>query len=123
MAGLYNLKSGVADSSQLVNNVNVYSAAGAVTIENQVALITKSDGACALTLGVPSTAQNGTIIHFVSTTAHAHTVTAGTIGFNAGDAGSDVGTFGGAIADGFSVVAYGGEWYVLPNANLNVTLA
>jgi len=57
----------------------------------------------------------------VSTTAAAHTVTATTIGFNAGNAASDIGTFGGAIGDGFSFVAYQGEWYVLTNTN--VTLA
>ena len=123
MSNLYNLKKGVADSSELPTKVAAYSAAGAIAIENHVALLTKSDGAAAMTLAVPSTAQNGTIIHILSTTAQAHTVTATTVGFNAGDAASDVGTFGGAIGDGFSVIAYGGEWYVINGINNNVTLA
>jgi hypothetical protein len=57
----------------------------------------------------------------VSATAAAHTVTAATIGFNAADAAGDVGTFGGAVGDGLTVLAYGGEWLVL--RNVNVTLA
>ena len=64
---------------------------------------------------------DGVEIVFISTTAAAHTVTATTIGFNAGDAASDVGTFGGAIGVGFSVTAYQGEWYV--TNSINVTLA
>lgn len=120
--GLYNLKSGVADSSDLPAKVVEYAAAGAVTIESHVALITKADGAAALTLAVPSTAENGTVITFIAGTAQAHTVTATTVGFNLTNAGGDVGTFGGAVGDGFSVIAAGGEWYVMPGTNLNVTL-
>lgn len=93
---------------------------GAVSIESKIVVITKA-GVAALTLGTPTAAQNGTVIQFVSATANAHTVTAATIGFNAGNAGGDVGTFGAAIGNGFSVVAYGGEWYVL--SNINVTFA
>lgn len=134
MSALHNLKKGVADFTDLTGtlaaatiapNVQVASANGAITIPSggeSLVFITKA-GVCALTLGVPTTAQNGVKITVVATTAHAHTVTAATIGFNAGDAGADVGTFGGAIGDGFSVVAYGGEWYVQPGTNLNVTLA
>ena len=62
--------------------------------------------------------MSGTTTWRSSTTAAAHTVTADTIGFNAGDAAKDVGTFGAAIGNGFSCVAYGGEWYVLTNTNV-----
>jgi hypothetical protein len=42
------------------------------------------------------------------------------LGFNAGGAATDVGTFGGAIGDGFQIVAYGGKWLV--KVLRNVTL-
>jgi hypothetical protein len=120
MPQLYNLKAGVSTQADLLtapDYVTVASADGAITIQSGTVIITKSSAA-ALTLGTPTTAQNGTVIRIVSTTAAAHTVTAATIGFNAGDAAKDTGTFGGAIGDGFSCVAYGGEWYVLTNTNV-----
>ena len=117
MSQLYNMKAGVSTSADLVENVVVASANGAVTIQPSTVVITKAS-ACALTLGTPTTAQNGTIIRFVSTTAAAHTVTAATIGFNAGDAAKDVGTFGAAIGNGFACVAYEGEWYVFYSTNV-----
>lgn len=120
MSSVYNLKKGVTDWEDIANTVEISSADGAIPIKSHVHFITKGTAA-ALTLGTPTTVQNGTIIYIVSTTAAAHTVTCSTIGFNAGNAGADVGTFGGAIGDGMIVVAYGGEWYVLNN--INVTLA
>ena len=127
MSGLYNLKSGVAtmddivapESSDISTTVQLLADDGAITIQNGTVILSKA-GASAITLGIPTTAQNGTEIVIVSISAQAHTVTAATIGFNAGNAASDVATFGGAIADGFTVVAYGGEWYT--TANTNVTL-
>ena len=101
--------------------VIAYSANGAISIAPQVAVITKGTAA-AMTIAAPTaTTHDGIIIEIVSTTAAAHTVTATTIGFNAADAGGDVGTFGGAIGDGLRIVAYQGEWYVLNN--INVTIA
>ena len=98
-----------------------YAADGAIALRSHTAIITKGTAA-ALTLAVPTaTTHDGVIINVISTTAAAHTVTATTVGFNAGDAASDVGTFGAAIGNGFSFVAYQGEWYVLNNTN--VTLA
>lgn len=93
----------------------VASANGAVTIPNvgsKTVLLTKA-GVAAMTLGTPTTAQNGVRITFIATTANAHTVTCATIGFNAGDEAKDVATFGAAIGNNFSVEAYGGEWYVV----------
>ena len=120
MPQFYNLKAGVSTQADLVtapDYITVASADGAITIQTGTVVITKGTAA-ALTLGTPTAAQNGTKIVFVSTTAAAHTVAAATIGFNAGDAAKDTGTFGGAIGDGFSCVAYGGEWYVLTNTNV-----
>jgi len=95
-------------------------ADGAITIADSTVLITKATAA-ALTLAAPTAAKNGTKITIVATTAAAHTVTATTIGFNAGNAGTDLGTFGGAIGDGLTVIAYSGEWYVI--SNINVTFS
>ena len=120
MSNLYNLKKGQTDWEDIANTVEISSADGAIPIKSHVHLITKGTAAD-LTLGTPTTAQNGTIIYIVATTAQAHTVTCATIGFNAANAGGDVGTFAGAIGDGFIIVAYGGEWYVLNN--INVTIA
>ena len=120
MAQLYNLKAGVSTQADLVTAPDYYtvaSADGAVTIQTGNVIITKGTAA-ALTLGTPTSAQNGTKITFISTTAAAHTVTAGTIGFNAGDAAKDVGTFGAAIGNGFTCIAYEGEWYVTYSTNV-----
>ncbi len=97
-----------------------YAANGAIAIRSHTALLTKA-GVGEMTLAVPTaTTHDGVVIHVISTTAQAHTVTATTVGFNAGDAASDVGTFGGAIADTFSFIAYQGEWYVLTNTNVTL---
>ena len=123
MPQLYNLKAGVAletDVTAAARAPVVASANGAITIAPSTVVIIK-ETACALTLGTPTTAQNGTIIRIVSATAAAHTFTAATIGFNAGDVAKDVATFGGAIGDGLTVLAYGGEWLVL--SSVNITLA
>jgi len=120
MSSMLNLKKNVAEDSDIVRTLVVAAANGAIAIQNSTVVITKGTAA-AMTLGTPTTAQNGTVITIVSATAAAHTVTAGTIGFNAGNTGTDVGTFGGAIGDGMTVVAYAGEWLV--TGNINVTLA
>ena len=96
---------------------------GAITIKSGVVILNKA-GAIAATLAAPTaTTDDYKVLHIVSITAQAHTITATTIGFNAGDAASDVATLGGAIGDGLSVVAYQGEWYVIPGGNTNATLA
>lgn len=129
MSGLLNLKKGVADFGDIAGyldgaliapSVSVASANGAITIPDggiKLIPVTKA-GVCAMTLGVPTTAQNGVILVFYSTTAQAHTLTVATIGMNAGDGASDVGTFGGAIGDGIILTAYQGEWYILNNINV-----
>ena len=122
MPQLYNLKAGVSTQADLLtapDYVTAASADGAITIQSGTVVITKGT-ACALTLGTPTTAQNGTIIRIISATAAAHTVTATTIGFNAADAAGDVGTFAAAIGNNLTVVAYGGEWLVLGNTGVTI---
>jgi hypothetical protein len=115
---LKNLKSGVADVVEVVSaDATVYYPDQGV----KHVFITKGTAAD-ITLSAPVSGQHdGSRIKFIATTAAAHTVTCGTIGFNAANTTGDVGTFGGAIGDGFETVAYGGENYT--TYNTNVTLA
>lgn len=123
-SNLSNLKAGDALSTDITNDVTVLAADGALSIPDQgraVFVITKGTAA-ALTVAAPTaTVHDGVEMVVVAATAAAHTLTATTIGFNAGNAASDVGTFGGAIGDSMAFVAYQGEWLVI--SNINVTLA
>jgi hypothetical protein len=108
----------------LKETVTVASADGAIAVKSGIVMITKA-GVAAMTIADPTaTTDDGKTLTFVSTTAQAHTLdnSAGS-GFNGGGAGSDVGTWGGAIGDGITITAYNGVWYVVPGSNLNVTLA
>jgi hypothetical protein len=123
MAQLYNLKAGTSLSTDLVATAVVrpltaMATDGAVTIAPEKIVVFTKAGVLAATLGIPTTAQNGTVMTFVAATANAHTVTAATIGFNAADGAGDVATFGGAIGDNFTCIAYGGEWLVLSAKNV-----
>ena len=124
MGVLYNLKKGISETTDLKPGTQIIAANGAITIPDggEVTVIVTKGTAAAITIPPPTaTVHDGVKIVVVSDTAAAHTVTATTIGFNKGNAASDVGTFGGAIGDGFAFMAYQGEWLVL--ANINVTLA
>lgn len=112
-----NLKKGSTYDPDVKTNIVAAPANATVTIQNCTVFITKGT-ACALTMTTPTTAQDGTRIRFISTTAAAHTVTHGTVGFNGGGSGKDVGTFGGAIGDGFECIAYGGVWYTTHITNV-----
>lgn len=104
--------------------VVVVSADGAISIPSVDTkyIITKA-GVAAMTLVDPTaTTHDGLTLTFISVTANAHTLSnAAGSGFNAGGAGADVGTWGGAKGDGIQITAYQGDWYV--NYLRNVTLA
>jgi plastocyanin len=88
--------------------IQVYSASGAVTIEDQTAVITKGSAA-ALTLAAPApTVHDGVTITFVSTGAFAHTITAPS---NAIDGTHHLVTFGASAGNSVTLVAYQGVWY------------
>lgn len=114
------LHKGSTWDSDVKSNQLVYTANGALTIQTGTHLLTKA-GVLAATLAAPSTAQNGTRMRIMSTTAQAHTVTQTTPGFNNGSTASDVATFGGAIGDNFTIEAYNGIWLV--DKTTNVTIA
>lgn len=125
MALTVNTSYALTGTAFIEGNYEVISANGAATIPDNrghhYVFITKG-GVCAITLAAPTSPDdNGARITFIATTAHAHTVTADTIGFNAGNATADVATFGGAIGDGFECIAYNGEWYT--TNVVNVTFA
>src|SRR5690554_4577931 len=76
-------------TGDLTGNVNlpvqVLAASGPITIKPGVVLLTNADEAVAATLAAPTaTTDDGKILYIASTTAKAHTITATTVGFNAG---------------------------------------
>lgn len=93
-------------------------ANGAITIADGVVFVTKA-GVAVMTIDDPPLNMDGAILHIVSETANAHTLT-NTTGFGGGTTTRDVGTWGGAISDSMTLVADGGVWWVL--ATRNVTL-
>lgn len=100
----------------------VMSANGAIAATEGKVVVTKA-GVCAMTIADPTNLTDDLKeLTIVSATAQAHTLSnAAGSGFNNGGASSDVGTFGGAIGDGITLIAYGGKWLV--KSKTNVTLA
>lgn len=103
-----------------IEPVQVASANGAILLLDGGQVIITKGSVCALTLAVP--VRNGARLTILATTAHAHTVTVSG-GIAGAGTGADVGTFGGAVGDGVSLISYNGAWYVDPGTNLNVTFA
>lgn len=104
------------------NPVVAVTADGAITVPNgnTTYYITKA-GVAAMTLVDPTvTTHDGLRLTFIAATANAHTLDLVT-GINGGAA--DVGTFGGAVADGVVIEAYQGVWYEVPGGNANVSWA
>lgn len=106
-------------SESLGNGATSYTAAGAITIEPGTVFLNGTT--LAMTLANPSTDQNGMTMCIIAANASAHTVTY-TAGFGGGTTTRDVATFGGAVNDGFCIVASAGVWWVVPTSR-NVTLA
>lgn len=114
--GLYNLKAGVADSSDSLRVVETISANGAISIPDRgekTVFITRGSAGTYTVAAPVSGTQDGVRITIMSTTAFAHTVTASTIGTNDGGTATDVGTFGAAKGNNFTIEAYAGDWWVV----------
>jgi hypothetical protein len=97
---------------------------GAITIPtyNKDFFITKA-GVAAMTIADPTAGtHDGVELTFIATTANAHTLnnSAGSGFFSSGGSSKDVATFGGAIGDRITIVAYQGKWYI--KDSLNITL-
>lgn len=102
-------------------------ASGAIAVPavDTTYFITKSASGAAMTLVDPTaTTHDNLCLLFISTTAQAHSLdnSAGSGFFSSGGGSKDVGTFGGAIGDGFCIRAYQGKWYIDPRGVTNVTL-
>lgn len=96
----------------------------AVPTEDTTYFVTKA-GVAAMTLVDPTSAtHDGIELTFIATTANAHTLSnaAGSGFFSSGGASKDIATFGGAIGDGLTIVAYLGKWYIKPGNEKNITL-
>ena len=97
-------------------SVQAFAADGAITmVSGGIAMLTKSTGAGAYTLAVPTV--DGIHLTCVSTTAQAHVITQATVGFNAKAASGTI-TFGGAKGDSVQLVSYSGNWYVVSDNNI-----
>ena len=84
----------------------------AVPIASGVVAMTKGS-ASAFTLAAPTSAQNGTRITFVSTTAYQHVITAtGLIHDGVTGGAKNTATCGAYIGSSITLLAYEGKWYV-----------
>lgn len=107
-----------------IGNVEVKAADGAIASTQGAVAITKGTAA-ALTMaapaaGLPGAAGNdGQIVRIVSTTAAAHVVTFPSGKINGGT--HVTATFGAAIGNSLTLIAYQGVWYTL--GNIGVTIA
>jgi hypothetical protein len=95
-------------------------AAVPTTGSQVIALVKAAAGTITLTAPTATT-DDGKAYIITATTAAAHVVLAGTVGFNAGGTVTDTATLGGAKGDGFTVFAYQGAWYL--TSNINATLS
>lgn len=116
--------SAVAAGVTAVNSVAAVTADGAITVAaaNKDYFITKA-GVAAMTIVDPTTTtHDGVELTFIAATANAHTLSnaAGSGFFSSGGATKDVATFGGAIGDRITIIAYQGKWYI--KDSLNITL-
>jgi hypothetical protein len=98
----------------------VLAADGAIAISFGTVIITKGSIA-AITIAAPvATTDDFKTLRIVTTTAFAHVVTSGTVGFNA-KGSSGTATFAAAKGNAVHLVAYQGNWYA--SSTLGVTVA
>lgn len=103
-----NLWNWVPNSQQQTGTPVTYTTAGAVPIASGLSLIGGS-GVTALTLAAPTALQNGVVMSFSVTTAHAHTLTTPSNKINGGKLSV---TFA-AIGDAITLQASGTVWYII----------
>ena len=102
------------DSYQVPKTVTIYTDTAAIPVKAQTVILNKA-GVCAMTLAAPiAVKQDGITIRVVSLTAQAHTITTPATGINGN---KNTLTFGGAIADGVTLEALNGVWYVTSATN------
>jgi co-chaperonin GroES (HSP10) len=106
------------------NPTTAYDGSGghkALAVATGTALLTKGTAGTDYTLAAPvAGTDDGKIINIISTTAAAHVVTVGAGKINGATNGDA--TFGGAIGDSVTLVAYNGVWYTAGSPR-NVTIS
>lgn len=111
----------ITGTSKLRSTVQIVAGDGAITIQSGLTVITKGSAA-ALTIAAPATADNGTPLSIISTTAYAHVVTfTGGTFINGTATAKTTATFPAYVGAGLRVIAYNGKWYA--SGNQNTTLA
>jgi hypothetical protein len=96
-----------------------YASDGALTVLHGLHKLTKSS-AGAYTLSNPTSDEEGTVMHIRAQTAFAHTVTV-TGGYAGAGAGADVATCGGAVGDGFTIIAVNSLWHIVSLQNVTLS--
>ena len=91
------------------------SADGAITTDMASVLLSYA-GATAATLAAPDASMNGFTMHIVSSVAQAHVITATNL-INGND---DTLTWGGAIGDSCTLMAWDSEWLTMQLTNVTV---
>jgi hypothetical protein len=76
-------------------------------------------GISAPVAGGPGVGQDGQILIISSTTAHAHVITSAVDGFNA-KGSSGTATFGAAIGNSVTLLAYNGHWYAIVKTGVTI---
>lgn len=104
-------------SLELKRPVELVTGDQLATITEGIILLNKGS-AIALTLAAPTTGtDDGKILHIRSETAQAHTITLTSGAYNGG--ATTVATLTAAIANGISLVAYLGTWWVFEDINVS----
>lgn len=110
-------------------------ATSPITVKAGVVIVPDDDGdPIAMTLEDPVASEDdGKVLTVIAAAAEAHTITlqgppdesgdpTASAGFNS-DATKDLATFGGAIGDSITLLAYNGEWLVLNSTNITLGTA
>ena len=112
------LASEFADADEFVDHIYSYGAAGAITPRpGSHRLVAAS--AAAMTLAAPPKDMEGTMLTIVAVAAQAYTVTLDSGYFNG--ATNNIGTYGGAIGDVFTLLVIGGSYCVVTNKNVTLS--
>jgi len=107
-------------SGGLKHTIAAKAGDGAITSAPGVIVITKASPLGSSTLATPTvTAHDGYILTIVAGTAAAHVVSCASGKVNGGSITTL--TFGGAIGDSVTMVAYQGVWYVISNINVTIS--
>lgn len=112
------LKDGAVTAKQPGTTI---SANGAITIAPGASKITKAEVA-ALTLAAPTADQEFTVLHFTSTTANAHTITAtGLLNDGVTGGSKDLATFAAFAGATITLIAIALKWHVVSAQNVTVS--